>query len=93
MASPHVAGAAARYLQTHPGASPATVLEALLDSAEPEDVDSTASVRRHDSSHTDPSNLHPEPVLRVDDWAIPIQAATPGVVRGNVWYLNNGFLG
>jgi subtilisin len=93
MASPHVAGAAARYLQTHPGASPATVLEALLDSAEPEDVDFNGECPGTAFSHTDPTNLHPEPVLRIDEWAIPVQAVTPGVVRGNVWHLNNGFLG
>jgi hypothetical protein len=29
MASPHVAGAAARYLQTHPGATPAAVASGL----------------------------------------------------------------
>ncbi|MCA1590271.1 MAG: S8 family peptidase [Acidobacteria bacterium] len=33
MASPHVAGVAALYLQTDPSASPATVADAILDSA------------------------------------------------------------
>jgi hypothetical protein len=33
MASPHVAGAAALYLETNPGASPATVAQALLGNA------------------------------------------------------------
>ncbi|GAB3248231.1 hypothetical protein GCM10027425_04550 [Alteromonas gracilis] len=33
MASPHVAGAAAQYLQTNPGASPATVNNAIVSSA------------------------------------------------------------
>ncbi|MGL4649962.1 MAG: S8 family serine peptidase, partial [Caldilineaceae bacterium] len=33
MASPHVAGAAALYLQTNPGASPATVRQALVTNA------------------------------------------------------------
>ncbi len=35
MASPHVAGAAALYLQLHPSASPATVTSALTSSATP----------------------------------------------------------
>jgi subtilisin len=34
MATPHVTGAAALYLSTHPGASPATVLGALIGSAQ-----------------------------------------------------------
>jgi subtilisin family serine protease len=33
MASPHVAGVAARYLQTHPSASPATVRSALVSAS------------------------------------------------------------
>ena len=33
MASPHVAGVAALYLETNPGASPATVVQAIIDSA------------------------------------------------------------
>ena len=33
MASPHVAGAAALYLEQHPGASPATVTNGLLGAA------------------------------------------------------------
>jgi serine protease len=33
MASPHVAGAAALYLATHPTASPATVRNALVNGA------------------------------------------------------------
>lgn len=35
MASPHVAGVVALYLQRHPNASPAEVTEAILDSATP----------------------------------------------------------
>ena len=33
MASPHVAGVAARYLQSSPGASPATVRNAIVNDA------------------------------------------------------------
>ncbi|MCA9880411.1 MAG: S8 family serine peptidase [Thermomicrobiales bacterium] len=43
MASPHVAGAAARYLANHPGASPAEVKAAIIDAREqvvlPNDLD------------------------------------------------------
>ena len=93
MSSPHIAGAAARYIQTHPGASPATVLAALKEVAEPEDVDFNGECGGGVFSHTDPSAKHAEPVLRVAEWSTPIEAATPGVVRGNNWYLNNEFIG
>lgn len=78
MASPHVAGAAALYLASHPGASPATVLTALRAAAEPKDVNyngecpaTTSSGKRgtttvSGASHRDPSARHPEPVLRAD---------------------------
>lgn len=56
MASPHVAGAAARYLGLHPEVKNwKNVLVALFTSAEP-----------LGSGHTDPSGRHPEPVLRVN---------------------------
>ena len=64
--------------------------EVLLDAAEPKDVNFNGECSGV-SSHTDPSGLHPEPVLRVVDWQLPIQASTPGVVRGNSWILNSGF--
>ena len=54
MASPHVAGAAALYIATHPGASWSSVRDALISLAEP-----------LGAGHTDPSGLHPEPVLLV----------------------------
>jgi subtilisin family serine protease len=38
MASPHVAGAIALYLETNPGASPATVTQALVDNSTPNKV-------------------------------------------------------
>ncbi|MGH2786123.1 MAG: S8 family serine peptidase [Actinomycetota bacterium] len=93
MASPHVAGAIARYLQTHPGTSPAGVLEVIQDIGEPKDVDFNDECPGTTASHTDPSGLHLEPVVRVADWELEIQVATPGIVRGNKWYLNNGFDG
>lgn len=55
MAAPHVAGAAALYLATHPGASWTDVRDALVLSGE-----------AAGAGHTDPSGLHPEPVLRAD---------------------------
>lgn len=88
MASPHVAAVAARYLQTHPGTSPAGVLTALLEVGEPKDVNVDNECSGV-SSHNDPSGEHPEPVVRVAEWELPIEATTPGVVRGNVWFLNN----
>jgi len=42
MASPHVAGAAARYLQANPGASPASVAAALNSGATPGKITGTA---------------------------------------------------
>ncbi len=55
MASPHVAGAAALYVATHPGVSWIAVRDALVGSGE-----------ALGAGHTDPSGIHPEPVLRVD---------------------------
>jgi subtilisin family serine protease len=55
MASPHVAGAAALYLAAHPGAAWSEVRDALKASGE-----------ALGAGHTDPSGLHPEPVLRAD---------------------------
>jgi subtilisin family serine protease len=65
MASPHVAGAAALYLATHPGASPAAVLQALLALGEPPNVNFSGECSTG-ASHTDPSGRHPEPVVRAD---------------------------
>lgn len=55
MASPHVAGAAALYIATHPGASWSAVRNALVDAGE-----------ALGAGHTDPSGRHGEPVLRAD---------------------------
>lgn len=55
MASPHVAGAAALYLATHPSALWDEVRDALIAGGE-----------AIGSGHTDPSGKHPEPVLRAD---------------------------
>jgi subtilisin family serine protease len=42
MASPHAAGAAAKYLQTAPGSTPAAVSSALVGSATPDRISGTA---------------------------------------------------
>lgn len=55
MASPHVAGAAALYLATHPGALWSEVRDALIAGGE-----------ALGAGHTDPSGKHPEPVLQAD---------------------------
>ncbi|MGH2727454.1 MAG: S8 family serine peptidase, partial [Actinomycetota bacterium] len=93
MASPHVAGAAARFIESHPGVPANIVRDALLTAAEPVGVNFKEDCEGTTPSHTDPSGLYDEPVLRVADWSIDIDAYTPGVVRGNNWYLNNQFLG
>jgi subtilisin len=54
MATPHVAGAVARYKQTHPTAPLSEVRSALVTFGE-----------ALDAGHTDPSDLHSEPVLQV----------------------------
>lgn len=56
-ASPHVAGAAALYKLTNPGATPSQVRAALISAGEP-----------LGSGHTDPSGRHPEPVVLVKDF-------------------------
>jgi subtilisin len=66
MASPHVAGAAALYVATHPGASPGNVLEALRAAGEPPNVNFVAECASG-SSHVDSSGRHPEPVVRADN--------------------------
>ena len=43
MASPHTAGVAALYLQSHPGASPQTVRDALFNNATPNAVKNSAT--------------------------------------------------
>lgn len=55
MAAPHVAGAAALYIATHPSALWGEVRAGLVGTGE-----------AIGSGHTDPSGNHPEPVLRVD---------------------------
>ena len=64
MATPHVAGAAALYISTHPGATPAEVRDALLASGEPGNTDFNSECAGG-VSHTGTAN-HPEPVLRAD---------------------------
>lgn len=53
MASPHVAGAAALYIKSHPGSLWTQVRDGLKAAAE------TLGL-----GHTDPSGLHPEPVVK-----------------------------
>lgn len=53
MASPHVAGVAARYIANHPGATWTQVKNALVSQGE-----------TLGSGHTDPSGNHPEPVVQ-----------------------------
>jgi subtilisin family serine protease len=76
MASPHVAGAAALYIASHPGASPASVRDALKSLGEAgstnfngECVAGTGGKKGGSAptgfSHTG-SGLHPEVVLRAD---------------------------
>ena len=55
MASPHVAGAAALYLEAHPGSTWKNVRDGLRNTA-----------YTFYSGHSDPSGNHPEPVLRLD---------------------------
>lgn len=66
MATPHVAGAAALYIKTHPGVSPLTVREALKSTGEPKDVSFNGECGPTGASHTDPSGLHPEVLVRAD---------------------------
>jgi subtilisin family serine protease len=66
MSAPHVAGVAALYIATHPGASPAAVRAALMAAGEPVNVNFHGECGQRGSSHTDPSGLHPEPVVRAD---------------------------
>jgi len=65
MASPHVAGAAALYIATHSGASPASVRNALIAVGEQVNTNFNNECTIG-SSHTDPSGSHPEVVLRAD---------------------------
>lgn len=55
MATPHVTGAAALYIATHPGSAWTTVRDALRALGE-----------LNGFGHTDPSGLHKEPIVRVD---------------------------
>jgi subtilisin family serine protease len=55
MATPHVSGAAALYIASHPGASWTSVRDGLKAVGE-----------LNGAGHTDPSGKHPEPIVRVD---------------------------
>ncbi len=54
MAAPHVAGAAALYINSHPESNWLQVRDGL-----------TAAAETLNAGHTDPSGLHPEPVLQI----------------------------
>ena len=55
MATPHVAGAAALYIKTHPSATWTQVRDNLRSLGE-----------ANGAGHTDPSGLHPEPVVKAN---------------------------
>lgn len=57
MATPHVTGAAALFINSHPGSSWTQIRDGLKAAAEPAG-----------SGHTNPSGLHPEPVLKVSSF-------------------------
>jgi subtilisin family serine protease len=66
MAAPHAAGAAARYIASHPGSAPATVRSALRAAGEPRDVNvGGLCVGGLGVTHVDPLDRHPEPELLV----------------------------
>lgn len=92
-AAPHITGVAALFQETMPGATPAEVKAALLAVAEPKGVDFNGECGGLSFSHTDPmpGANNPEPLVRIDGWEIPPEASTAGLVRGNVWHLNNNY--
>jgi subtilisin len=75
MASPHVAGAAALYVAAHPGASPASVRDALVALGEPPNTSFNGECggptghgknQIQHVSHTDVLSRHPEVEIRAD---------------------------
>jgi subtilisin len=74
MASPHVAGAAALYISTHPGASPASVRDGLKALGEPVNTNFNGECgsstkgkgQSQRDSHTDAFKRHTEVELRTD---------------------------
>jgi subtilisin len=75
MASPTIAGAAALYIATHPGSTPAAVLAGLKANGEAPNVDYQGECGGG-SSHTDPSSEHPEVVVSVAASLFTITAPT-----------------
>lgn len=61
MATPHVAGAAALYLQTNPSASPATVANALIGASTPNKVTNAGSGSPNRLLHTGTGSTNPDP--------------------------------
>ena len=70
MASPHVAGAAALYLQAHPSASPQDIKTALQNSADPVQYPTTALLR--DAAHRQGAGL-----VDIDDAIRATTSITP----------------
>ncbi len=69
MATPHVAGAAALYIQTHPGSTPAQVRAALLATAEPGDVNWNSECGASATPFSHASGVRTYgPVLRTDSF-------------------------
>ena len=56
MVSPHVVGSAALYIKSNPGLTWLQVRDGLVAAAEALNV-----------GHSDPSRLHPEPVVKADN--------------------------
>ncbi len=67
MATPHVSGAAALYVQAHPGATPQNVKNGLLSAAEPANVNFNGECASGKVSHASTSS-HPEAALRTESF-------------------------
>lgn len=95
MASPHVAGAAALYLQAHPRAKPAQVRDALLNSADPSLFSLAPS-----TGLLSPTNQQGAGMLDIDDSILQTSLVSPsklslgesqgGPVTQSITVRNNG---
>ncbi|MDZ5622902.1 S8 family peptidase [Nocardioides sp. HM23] len=90
MASPHVAGVVATYLQANPAASPATVANAVLNSATPDKVTNVGvgSPNRLLYSKFDSTNTSPPPPGSTNRVKQPGFESGPGVWQGTEWSIN-----